>query len=152
MPLLRRLLILSVVTLAACSQDKTNAEQGACHSNGDCNASLVCFANKCLTPAEYAAVAGGTTGATAGATAGGTTGSSSGGSTGTVTPTMAAVRLAHLAPDAPAVDFCFAASGSAFSGAAAIGSTGVSYGHVSDYVAVPSGSVKVRVVAAGSGR
>lgn len=66
----------------------------------------------------------------------------------------ARVRVAHLSPDAPAVDFCLAAAGSgkfttpvlAGAGAAA----GLSYGKVTAYLDVPAGRYDVRLVGPGS--
>ena len=63
----------------------------------------------------------------------------------------ARVRVAHLSPDAPAVDFCLAAAGSGkFSGpvlAGAGGLAGISYGKVTRYLDVPAGAYDVRLVA-----
>jgi hypothetical protein len=64
------------------------------------------------------------------------------------------VRVAHLSPDAPAVDFCLAAHGTTtFTGpvlASKGGSTGISYPSVTEYLAVPAGQYDVRIVAPGS--
>lgn len=63
----------------------------------------------------------------------------------------ARVRVAHLSPDAPAVDFCLAAAGSGeFAGpvlAGAGGITGLSYGRVTKYLDVAPGRYDVRLVA-----
>jgi hypothetical protein len=65
--------------------------------------------------------------------------------------TTARVRVAHLSPDAPAVDFCLAAAGSGEFGrpvlAGAGGITGLSYGRVTRYLDVPAGQYDVRLVA-----
>lgn len=66
----------------------------------------------------------------------------------------AQLRVAHLSPDAPAVDFCVAAHGTktftgpvlATSGAAA----GLSYANVTKYIPLPAGQYDVRLVAPGS--
>lgn len=69
----------------------------------------------------------------------------------TDTRPMARVRVAHLSPDAPAVDFCLAATGSdAFIGpvlAGAGGLTGLRYAHATKYFDVPADSYQVRLVA-----
>jgi hypothetical protein len=67
-------------------------------------------------------------------------------------PPMAHVRVAHLSPDAPAIDVCLDAgkgySGPVFKGAG-LGS-GLGYKQVTGYLAVPPGKYRVRVVAPGS--
>ncbi|MBX3160188.1 MAG: DUF4397 domain-containing protein [Deltaproteobacteria bacterium] len=66
----------------------------------------------------------------------------------------ARVRVAHLAPDAPAVDFCLAAAGSGeFTGpvlAGAGGRDGLAYTKVTKYLDVPAGAYDVRLVAPGA--
>src|SRR5688500_9820248 len=66
----------------------------------------------------------------------------------------ARVRVAHLSPDAPAVDFCLAAAGSGEFAkpvlAGAGGITGLSYGHVTKYLEVAAGQYDVRLVAPSS--
>ncbi|MEJ7602957.1 MAG: DUF4397 domain-containing protein [Kofleriaceae bacterium] len=66
---------------------------------------------------------------------------------------LARVRVAHVSPDAPAVDFCLAPHGSAeFTGpvlAGAGGPTGVSYGNVTRYLEVAPIQYDVRIVAPG---
>jgi hypothetical protein len=66
---------------------------------------------------------------------------------------QAHVRVAHLSPDAPAVDFCVAEHGSGkFTGPvlAQSGLTiGLSYGNVTGYVALPAAQYDVRLVAPG---
>ncbi|MEO8704914.1 MAG: DUF4397 domain-containing protein [Kofleriaceae bacterium] len=68
--------------------------------------------------------------------------------------TGARVRVAHLSPDAPAVDFCIAEAGSGeFAGpvlAGAGGLAGISYGKVTKYLDVPAAQYDVRLVAPGS--
>jgi hypothetical protein len=70
-----------------------------------------------------------------------------------VAPTSARVRVAHLSPDAPAVDFCLAAHGTgAFTGpviAGAGGLAGISYGHLTKYLDVDPAQYDVRLVAPG---
>jgi hypothetical protein len=68
-------------------------------------------------------------------------------------PTTASVRVAHLSPDAPAFDFCFAPAGSTnFSGpflealGTDAGAGGLSFGQVSKYFDMPAGSYAVRIV------
>jgi hypothetical protein len=67
---------------------------------------------------------------------------------------IARVRVAHLSPDAPAVDFCLAATGSGvFTGpvlAGAGGAAGLSYGKVTKYLDVDAQRYDVRLVAPGS--
>jgi hypothetical protein len=81
-------------------------------------------------------------------------------------PPVTYVRVAHLSPDAPAVDFCYAAHGTTqFTGPVLAGLAGVAdagadaasdagagaslaYTQVSAYVAIPPGQYDVRVVAA----
>jgi hypothetical protein len=66
----------------------------------------------------------------------------------------AQLRVAHLSPDAPAVDFCVAEHGTkdftgpvlASNGAAA----GLSYSNVTKYIALPAAQYDVRLVAPGS--
>jgi hypothetical protein len=64
------------------------------------------------------------------------------------------VRVAHLSPDAPAVDFCIAPHGSAtFTGpilATSGGADGISYGSVTKYLDVEAQQYDVRLVAPGS--
>lgn len=68
--------------------------------------------------------------------------------------TTARVRVAHLSPDAPAVDFCLAVAGSGkFSGpvlAGAGGLAGISYGKLTRYLDVPAAAYDVRLVAPAS--
>ncbi|MGA7118736.1 MAG: DUF4397 domain-containing protein [Polyangiaceae bacterium] len=63
----------------------------------------------------------------------------------------ALVRVAHLSPDAPAVDFCIAAHGTtSFSGPVLKGASltaGISYPSVTEYLPVPPGQYDVRLVA-----
>jgi hypothetical protein len=65
--------------------------------------------------------------------------------------TTARVRVAHLSPDAPPVDFCIAEAGTgAFVGpvlAGAGGLAGISYGHVTKYLDVAPAQYDVRLVA-----
>jgi hypothetical protein len=67
-------------------------------------------------------------------------------------PSTLKLRIAHLAPDAPAVDVCLAPSGSArFSGPVlegAGGASGLAYGQATRYLDVAAGQWDVRVVAA----
>lgn len=67
---------------------------------------------------------------------------------------MAHVRVAHLSPGAPAVDFCLAAAGSGeFAGpvlAGAGAATGLEYGQVTKYLDVEAMQYDVRLVAPGS--
>jgi len=80
---------------------------------------------------------------------------------------QAFVRLAHLSPDAPAVDVCFTSAGSDYTGQTPqlaqittvidAGTTadggavvGLSYPQVTTYLIVPPGAYAVRLVAAGS--
>lgn len=72
-------------------------------------------------------------------------------------PTSSAVsylRVAHLSPDAPAVDFCIAPHGTGdFTGpvlASNAAPAGLSYGAVTKYVEVPAAQYDVRLVAPGS--
>ena len=64
------------------------------------------------------------------------------------------VRVAHLAPDAPAVDFCVAVHGTTtfigpvLNGAGA--AAGLSYGTITRYVDLPPAQYDVRIVAPGS--
>jgi len=64
------------------------------------------------------------------------------------------VRVAHLSPDAPAVDFCLAAAGTGeFAGpvlAGAGGGDGLAYTQVTRYLDVPAGTYDVRLVAPGA--
>ncbi len=66
----------------------------------------------------------------------------------------ARIRVAHLSPDAPAVDFCIAAAGTGeFAGpvlAGAGGLAGLSYGKVTKYLDVAPNQYDVRLVAPGS--
>lgn len=70
-------------------------------------------------------------------------------------PKRAHVRIAHLSPDAPAVDACIAPAGTgAFAGPllSSLGAaTGLVYPQVTTYVDLPVGSYDVRVVAPGAG-
>ena len=66
----------------------------------------------------------------------------------------AQVRVAHLSPDAPSVDFCLAPHGTAeFAGpilATSGGPTGLAYGSVTKYFAVAANQYDVRLVAPGA--
>lgn len=68
--------------------------------------------------------------------------------------TSARVRVAHLSPDAPAVDFCLAPAGTQeFAGPVYAGAgapLGLSYGHATKYLDVAAGQYDVRLVAPGS--
>ena len=70
------------------------------------------------------------------------------------TPAKAFVRVAHLAPDAPAVDFCLAPAGTTtftgpvFKGLGGTGAAdGVSFGQVTRYIEVDAAEYDVRLVA-----
>jgi len=66
-------------------------------------------------------------------------------------PERAQVRIAHLSPDAPAVDICLAPAGGAFDKpllAQLGGRLGLAYPQVTSYVELPLGSYDVRVIAA----
>lgn len=69
-------------------------------------------------------------------------------------PTTARLRIAHLSPDAPAVDVCIALAGSGeWAGpvlAAAGATTGLSYGNVTTYLDVEAAQYDVRIVAPGA--
>lgn len=67
-------------------------------------------------------------------------------------PERARVRVAHLSPDAPAVDVCLKPAGGAYSRPLLAGlgaSAGLSYPQVTAYVELPPARYDVRVVAAG---
>src|SRR4051794_33848387 len=68
--------------------------------------------------------------------------------------TVARIRVAHLSPDAPAVDICVAQHGTtAFSGpflAAAGMKTGLTYGQVTNYMEIAPAQYDVRIVAPGA--
>ncbi len=68
--------------------------------------------------------------------------------------TTARVRVAHLSPDAPSVDFCLAPHGTTtFAGpilAGAGGTTGLAYGTVTKYLPVAAEQYDVRLVAPGA--
>jgi hypothetical protein len=65
---------------------------------------------------------------------------------------LAQLRVAHLSPDAPAVDVCLAPAGTGrFTGPVleqAGGAAGLSYGQATRYLSVAAGAYDVRVVAA----
>jgi hypothetical protein len=64
-------------------------------------------------------------------------------------PRRAHVRIAHLSPDAPAVDVCLAPAGTAFSDKPllrSLGAAGLSYATVTAYVDLPVATYSVRVV------
>lgn len=67
-------------------------------------------------------------------------------------PERARVRIAHLSPDAPAVDVCIAPAGSPYPAEpllASFGSrAGLSYPQVTSYLELPAGAYDVRIVAA----
>jgi hypothetical protein len=64
---------------------------------------------------------------------------------------MAHVRVAHLSPGAPAVDFCLAAAGSGeFAGPVLATAAGLEYGQVTKYLDVEAMQYDVRLVAPGS--
>lgn len=73
---------------------------------------------------------------------------------GSGSPETARVRVAHLSPDAPAVDFCIAPAGTgAFIGPVLGGAgdpLGISYGNVTRYLDVPADQYDVRIVAPGA--
>lgn len=64
------------------------------------------------------------------------------------------VRVAHLSPDAPAVDFCLAAHGTkTFTGPVLKGaglSAGLAYPTVTQYLPVPAGQYDIRIVTPGA--
>jgi hypothetical protein len=68
------------------------------------------------------------------------------------TPQRAHVRVAHLSPDAPAVDVCLTPTGTAFAGTPLLRSlaqtTGLTYSQVTTYVDLPVQAYDVRVVLA----
>jgi hypothetical protein len=68
------------------------------------------------------------------------------------TPKRAHVRIAHLSPDAPAVDACITTHGSAFAGKPLLGSlgatNGISFPDVTVYVDLPVASYDLRIVLA----
>jgi hypothetical protein len=70
------------------------------------------------------------------------------------TPNRAHVRVAHLAPDVPAIDVCLAKTGSAFTGAGILRrlnvTAGLAYPQVTTYLDLPVASYTVRLVAATS--
>jgi hypothetical protein len=70
------------------------------------------------------------------------------------TSNMARVRVAHLSPDAPAVDFCIAPAGTqAFAGPvlASVGALiGIAYGHVNKYLELEPQQYDVRLVNVGA--
>ncbi|MET0591941.1 MAG: DUF4397 domain-containing protein, partial [Polyangiaceae bacterium] len=67
-------------------------------------------------------------------------------------PKRAHVRVAHLSPDAPAVDVCLAKTGAPFTGAGVLRrlnvTAGLAYSQVTTYLDLPLGSYTVRLVAA----
>ena len=69
-------------------------------------------------------------------------------------PSSARMRVAHLSPDAPAVDFCIAPAGTtAFIGPVLAGAgapLGLSYSNVTRYLDVPADQYDVRLVAPGA--
>src|SRR6185503_2813968 len=69
-------------------------------------------------------------------------------------PERASIRIAHLSPDAPAVDVCIAPTGSNAYRApllASLGATGgLAYSKITTYVKLPAGTYDARVVAAGA--
>jgi hypothetical protein len=79
---------------------------------------------------------------------------SDGGTPESSTGPTALVRVAHLSPDAPAVDFCLAPHGTTtFIGPVLEGAgnaTGLSYTQVTKYLPVPVGQYDVRIVAPGA--
>jgi hypothetical protein len=95
---------------------------------------------------------GGSTGGSGGSTGG--SGGSTGGSAGTGGGNdggaeMAMARVAHLSPDAPAVDFCVD-GGSGFIGPVLKGAgdtDGLAYSEVTQYLPLPAGTYDVRLVA-----
>lgn len=95
--------------------------------------------------------AGGTSGSAGGGATGGSSGSAgSAGSAGVGGAAgMSKLRVAHLTPDAPAVDVCVD-GGSGFTGPVLKGAgdtDGLAYSEVTDYLDLPSGSYNVRIVA-----
>jgi hypothetical protein len=74
-------------------------------------------------------------------------------STGDDTGSQVQVRVAHLSPDAPTVDFCVAEHGTGdFTGpvlAQAGLAAGLAYGNVTKYLALPAAQYDVRLVAPG---
>src|SRR5262245_22956881 len=69
-------------------------------------------------------------------------------------PSVARIRVAHLSPDAPAVDFCIAKAGSGnFAGPVLAGDgglAGISFGKVTKYFDVGPAQYDVRLVAPAS--
>lgn len=65
-------------------------------------------------------------------------------------PAPAQVRIAHLVPDAPAVDVCLKPDSVAAFGSPFVGGTGLSYPSLSERTAVDAGTYSVRLVAGGS--
>jgi hypothetical protein len=105
--------------------------------------------------AAGAAGAGGKAGSAGASGAAGKDGGSSDASAdGDASPMMANVRVAHLSPGAPAVDFCLAAHGTTvFTGPVLAGQavlTGLPYASVTKYQTLAAGQYDVRIVAPGS--
>lgn len=84
----------------------------------------------------------------------GSTGTGDGGASQETSAPTARVRVAHLSPDAPAVDFCLAAHATTtFSGPvleAAGNTAGLAYSTITEYLSVPAGQYDVRLVAPGA--
>ena len=66
------------------------------------------------------------------------------------TPGPAAIRIAHLVPDAPAVDVCLKPDGVAAFGSPFVGGTGLAYPSLSGRAAVDAGTYSVRIIGGGS--
>jgi hypothetical protein len=64
------------------------------------------------------------------------------------------VRVAHLSPDVPAIDFCLADHGTSNFGNPVLGgagyAAGLSYGQVTEYLPLPAAQYDVRLVVAGA--
>ncbi len=134
-----RLIAAASATLVACSGDDTT---NPTTPSTDAGSTVVDSGTKPGTDAG----GGGTDSGGGGTDAGG--GGTDAGKSG------AHVRVAHLAPDAPAVDFCVAVHGTtSFIGPVLKGAgaaAGLSFGTVTKYLDVPAAQYDVRLVAPGS--
>ena len=136
----------------------TNAAGGHCTTNSDCTGVLQCLANVC-TASDNGSASGGSNGtadgtadgtATSGASSAGAGSSSSAGSgsTGGAMMRLINARQHRRARDDSAIDACV--KGPSDSDFASAGFNVAIGGHASDFVAIATGSVTVRVVAHGA--
>jgi hypothetical protein len=139
----------ALLATGACSDD--DAPAGAAGSSGNAGSAGASGSGGSGATAGSSG-SGGSSGTAGSNGTSGSGGAGAAGGTGDGGTMMGRLRVAHLSPDAPAVDVCVN-PGSGFIGpvlATAGDSNGLAYPEVTSYVAVPAATYSVRIVAPGS--